>query len=284
MGGTPRFALVSLVISRRTPRRWVEEFYAGLLDLAKRFGVTLIGGDTAVVPRSTWADVIVCGEAPARRALLRSGARPGDHIFVSGHLGLSALGLRLLNQQRQAARNLPAVPIRPAAAADDALLAHLYPEPRCALGSFLARRRLASAMIDVSDGLSTDLAHLCAASGVGALLWGNEIPVPIVGAAVAAASPLPPPRRGSRGSASAQASRAAELNLLRLALDGGEDYELLFTVPPRKVRRVPRHYQGVRLNYIGQIQRSKGLALLRVDGAKRVLQPAGWDHFRNRKN
>jgi len=260
MGGTPRFALVSLAISKRTPRRWVEEFYAGLLGLAKRFGVTLIGGDTAVIAGPTGVDVIVCGEAPARRALLRSGARPGDHIFVSGRLGLSALGLRLLKRHRQAARSLAPARVRSAGVGDDALLAHLYPQPRCALGAFLARRRLASAMIDLSDGLSTDLAHLCAASGVGALLREERIPGPFRDQGVI-----------SQGHAR------------NLALHGGEDYELLFAVPPRKVRQVPRQHRGVGLHCIGQIQSSKGLVLVRADGTKHSLQPGGWDHFRNRK-
>jgi thiamine-monophosphate kinase len=261
MGGTPRFALVSLAISRRTPRRWVEKFYAGLLGLAKRSGVAVIGGDTAVVAGPTGVDVIVCGETPAGRALLRSGARPDDHIFVSGRLGLSAFGLRLLRRQPQAARNLAPARMRPMGVGDDALLTHLYSEPRCALGSFLARRRLASAMIDVSDGLSTDLANLCAASGVGALLWEEQIPGPLRGQGV-----------------------ISQDDARNLALHGGEDYELLFTVPPRKARQVPRQHRGVGLHSIGVIQRSKGLVLLRADGTKAVLQPAGWDHFRNRKD
>jgi thiamine-monophosphate kinase len=261
MGGTPRFALVSLAISRQTPRRWVEEFYAGLLGLAKRFGVTLIGGDTAVVGGPTGVDVIVAGETPAGRALLRSGARPGDYIFVSGRLGLSALGLHLLKQRRHAGRKIPPPPTRPAGFGDDAVLAHLYPQPRCALGAFLARRRLASAMIDVSDGLSTDLANLCAASGVGALLREEEIPGPFRDQGVI-------PQGDARN----------------LALHGGEDYELLFTVPPQKARHVPRQHLGVRLHCIGAIQRSEGVLLMRADGTKQALQPEGWDHFRNRRD
>jgi thiamine-monophosphate kinase len=261
MGGTPRFALVSLAISRRTPRRWVEEFYAGVAGLGKRFGVTLIGGDTAVVPGPTGADVIICGEVLAGRALLRSGARPGDHIFVSGRLGLSALGLRLLRQHRQAGRKIPPPPKRPRGAEHEALLAHLYPQPRCALGAFLARRRLASALIDVSDGLSTDLANLCASSGVGALLREEQIPGPIRG----------------QGVISPDDAR-------NFALHGGEDYELLFTVPARKAPQVPRQHGGVGLHRIGVIQRSKRLLLLRADGTKHALRPEGWDHFRNRKH
>ncbi|MBZ5545373.1 MAG: thiamine-phosphate kinase [Acidobacteriia bacterium] len=255
MGGTPRFALISLAISRRTTRRWVEGFYAGLLDLAGRFGVAVIGGDTAIVPDRTVIDVIVCGEVPARRALLRSGARPGDHIFISGRLGLSALGLRLLRARRRPRRSAAPSPRLFAAA----IRAHLYPEPQCALGSFLARRRLASAMIDVSDGLSTDLAHLCAASSVGAWI-GEEL--------------LPKPQPADFG-------RAEQWDPTDLTLHGGEDYQLLFTVPRGRVRQVPREFQGMRLHWIGAIWVSKRVELLRPDGTHRRLEPGGWDHFRN---
>ena len=254
MGGTPRFALISLAISRRTTRRWVEAFYAGLLDLAGRFGVAVIGGDTAIVPDRTVIDVIVCGEVPARRALLRSGARPGDHIFISGRLGLSALGLRLLRTRRRPRRS--AVP--PSRLFADAIRAHLYPQPQCALGSFLARRRLASAMIDVSDGLSTDLAHLCAASGVGACLREEQIPGL---------------RRGQDVISPDEARN--------FALHGGEDYELLFTVPHRRAVGLVHRHRGVPLTCIGEIQKSKDLVLVRRDGKTEELRPGGWDHFRN---
>jgi thiamine-monophosphate kinase len=258
MGGTPRFALISLAISRRTTRAWVEAFYGGLLDLAGRFGVAVIGGDTAIVPDRTVIDVIVCGEVPARRALLRSGARPGDHIFVSGRLGLSALGLRLL-RARRGPRSSTLLSPRLSA---EAIRAHLHPEPQCALGSFLARRRLPSAMIDVSDGLSTDLAHLCAASGVGAWIGEQLLPK-------ALASDL---------------ERKVKWDSVDLALHGGEDYGLLFTVPHRRAVGVARRHRGIPLTHIGEIQKSKDLVLVRRDGKSERLHPGGWDHFRNRRD
>ncbi|MBZ5516875.1 MAG: thiamine-phosphate kinase [Acidobacteriia bacterium] len=256
MGGTPRFALVSLAISRRTSRRWVEEFYAGLNRLAGQFGTVIVGGDTALVPDRIAIDVIVCGEVPAGRALRRSGARPGDQIFVSGCLGLSALGLELLRGQggTRAGR-------RSRRWTAEALCAHLYPTPQCELGRFLSGRGLASALIDVSDGLSTDLAHLCAASGVGA--WIGEELIP---------KPAAPSTRDLQ-----------ESDRLALALHGGEDYQLLFTVPRRKVRQVPRAFQGIPLHWIGVIWVSKRLELLRADGTHRRLEPGGWDHFRSPK-
>jgi thiamine-monophosphate kinase len=262
MGGIPRFVLVSLAITRGTERSWVEELYAGMFSLARRFGVTTIGGDTAVIPGKTFLDVIVAGEVPRGRALRRSGARPGDQIFVSGRLGLSAWGLRLLptagrlahsptgtlSRLRRDRWRAPATRTR-----EEAIQAHLYPEPQCALGRFLSQRRLASALMDVSDGLSTDLARLCEASGVGACLWVNRIPGP--GAFDAAES-------------------------LTLALHGGEDYQLLFTVPPHKAPRIPSTFRGLPLHRIGEIQKAKGLRLVGWDGKVRRLEPAGWDHFR----
>lgn len=247
MGGTPRFALVSLAISRRTSRAWIRNFYAGALDLAERLGVALVGGDTAVVPGGISVDIVAIGEVPRGKGLLRSGARPGDQIFVSGKLGLSAMGLRLLRSGRSPRTASPA----------EALRAHLYPEPRCALGRHLSQRRLASACIDVSDGLSTDLAHLCDSSSVGARIWAGKIPLPET-----------PAGRGG-------------IDSLQLALHGGEDYELLFTVPLGKVPKIPRRFRGVALHRIGEISRSKGLTLVQADGKPIALRPAGHDHFRN---
>jgi thiamine-monophosphate kinase len=246
MGGKPRFALISLAISRRTSRAWVKDFYAGALDLARRLDVTLIGGDTAVVRREISIDVVAVGEVPRGKALRRSGARPGDQIFVSGKLGLSALGLRLLRSGRAGKT----------ASEKQALAAHLYPEPRCALGRYLSNRRLASACIDVSDGLSTDLAHLCAASGVGARLRAGRIP-------------LPDARGGNR-----------RTDPLQMALSGGEDYELLFTVPREKVAKIPRRHRGVTLHQIGEITRPAKLVLTQSDGQSTPLVPSGHDHFR----
>jgi thiamine-monophosphate kinase len=251
MGGTPRYALVSLALSRGTTRAWVEDFYRGLAALAGRFGVALVGGDTAVVAGRTMIDVIVVGEVSRGKALRRSGARPGDRIYVSGQLGLSALGLRLRKDRRGAVRRALAEPIVKAA-----LEAHLFPEPQCALGRLLSSRRLATAMMDISDGLSIDLARLCEASRVGACLVEGRIPGP--------------------GLEDRQKS-------LELALHGGEDYQLLFTVPPRKETRIPSWFRGLPLHRIGEIQARPGMRLMGTDGTVRALKPAGWDYFRSER-
>jgi thiamine-monophosphate kinase len=266
MGGTPRYALVSLALSRSAPRAWVDAFYKGLLALAQAFKVSLIGGDTAVVPGPTMIDVLVAGEVPRGSALRRSGARPGELLYVSGRLGWSALGLRLLKSQPPG-RTLSHVAsvctlgtsrllLTEAACAAAAIQAHLYPQPQCALGRYLAARRLTTAMIDLSDGLSTDLNRLCEASGVGARVWTERLPHPY----------LEDPH-----------------DSLQLALDGGEDYQLLFTVDPRQASRLPARFRGIPLRHIGEITRAKKVVLHQATGREETLQPRGYDHFRKCK-
>jgi thiamine-monophosphate kinase len=247
MGGVPRYVLVSLAISKLVTRDWVSRFYCGMQALARRFRVRLVGGDTALVPGRTFIDVLVAGEVPRGKALRRSGARTGDQIFVSGPLGLSALGLRLLQSKRGGSR------LRGKTVAREAMQAHLYPEPQCGLGRYLSERGIASALMDLSDGLSTDLSRLCAASGVGARLWAAKIPGPDLPEA---------------------------LDSLQLALHGGEDYQLLFTVPQRKASSLPLRFHGRSLYHLGEIEASEGIKLVTPEGKVHTLKPAGWDYFR----
>ncbi len=254
MGGAPRFALLSLALSRGTSRRWVEDFYAGAQALAQRAGVAIVGGDTASVSGPGFVDAVAVGEVPRGTALLRSGARPGDKVFVSGCLGLSALGLRTLRKgQRPPARRQYT----------GSMAAHLYPEPRLALGQFLRKTGLATAAMDLSDGLSTDLARLCSASGVGAILRTESIPKPAV-----------------HGGAGTAESPRDEDDALGVALNGGEDYELLFTVSPRRASRVPQCFRSLQLSCIGEVQRKSGVFLKFPDGSVRPLPPGGYEHFR----
>ncbi len=239
MGGEPLAAFVSLAVPANLPQKWVDGFYKGLLALAKKFGVVLAGGDTAESPQGIAADIVVVGHAPAGQALRRTGARPGDSIYVTGELGHSAAILHRL--EAGAAVGNP----RSKAAA-----AHFFPSPRIAVGRELRRRRLASAMIDLSDGLSTDLAHICRANGVGAVVSEHSIPRVIT----------------------------PGTNSLHFALHGGEDYELLFTVPAP--RTLPAKVAGVRVTRIGEIIRGRGLFLMDSHGQRKALGPAGWQHFR----
>jgi thiamine-monophosphate kinase len=234
--------LVSLAISNRTGRTWLEDFLDGLFGLARRFDTAVIGGDTSVVEGPVMSDIVLAGMIARGRAVRRSGALPGDHIFISGRLGMAALGLRLLTSKRPP-RN---------AVERTALRAHLFPQPQCALGRFLSERGLARSMMDLSDGLSIDLQRLCEASGVGADLLANQIPSPAI------------PDSG---------------DALELALNGGEDYQLLFTVPAAKIARIPRRFGKTPLYCIGQIRASRGIDITEPTGATRKLEALGYDHF-----
>lgn len=207
----------------------------------------LAGGDTTRSDQIL-IQVTVIGEVRRGRAVLRSGARPGDLLFVSGRLGEAELGLRRLLGAEKISRR------------DPRLRKHLYPEPRLELGAWLAGKRLATAMIDLSDGLSSDLARLCAASGVGASIEKGRLPLPSLNGAL-----------------------AAEDAGLELALHGGDDYELLFTVSRGNLSRLPRDHQGVRLTQIGEITRQQTLQLVGPEGRAKPLKPGGWDPFRARK-
>lgn len=241
MGGQPIAAFLSLALPRNLPQHWVDRFFDGLLHLAAAFQMTLAGGDVAQSPGGILIDIVVLGSSPKGKAVLRSGAKAGDHIYVTGELGGSAAALKLLIASRKLLpANFPQ---------------HFYPPPRIAVGAFLRKTRTASAMIDLSDGLSTDLAHICEESGVGAEIWAEAIPLASVG-------------------------KPAHQVDLQSALHGGEDYELLFTAPSST--RVPSQIGDVAITQIGQITRGKRVILLNEQGVGVKLLPAGWEHFRPR--
>jgi thiamine-monophosphate kinase len=240
MGGKPIAAFVSLALPRTLPQEWVDRFARGLLALAGRFKISLAGGDTAESPDGVLADIIVVGSVPKGKAILRSGARSGDIICVSGGLGGSAATLHRMMEHPKRKLN------------PREYLRHFFPEPRVALGRFLREKGLASAMIDISDGLSTDLAHVCEESGVRAEIHAEALPFAAIGR---------PPRKVEQ----------------RFALHGGEDYELLFTVP--RGRPIPARAAGVPITPIGRITQGEGIRL-HSDGSARPLAPRGWEHFK----
>jgi thiamine-monophosphate kinase len=246
MGGEPKCFLLSLALPRTHTGRWLGQFLGGLRRAARRFTCQLAGGDTT---RSgdILINITVLGEARAGKAVLRSGAKAGDLIFVSGRLGEAELGLRTLRRGPTASRR-----------GSLCVRKHLYPEPRLALGQWLAKNRIATAMMDLSDGLSSDLPRLCAASAAGALIDARKIPC------VASAE--------SRGLTAA--------GRLALAVNGGDDYELLFTVRPGNARRVPPRFQGIPLTCVGEIVRKRLIQIVQPNGQKKTLVPAGWDPFR----
>jgi thiamine-monophosphate kinase len=241
MGGKPRCFLMSLAIPEELARQWLGEFLRGLRRASKELRCELAGGDTTRRDE-VMISITVIGEVAVRGAVLRSGARPGDGIYVSGRLGEAELGLRELRRMRRIARS-----------GNAALRKHLHPRPRLALGQWLAGNRLASAMMDLSDGLSTDLPRLCAASGVGAGIDGDSLPVSLL---------------------------AKGREAYALALHGGDDYELLFTVAKENARRLPASLHGLRLTRIGEITREKRILVKTVAGKTTALISGGWDPFR----
>ena len=236
MGGRPLAAFLSLALPADLKPSWVMGFVSGLFELAETFEVTLAGGDTAQSPNGVLADIVVFGSIPRGKAILRSGAKPGDRIYVTGTLGGAAATLDLLRTGRRIrAQDYPS---------------HFHPVPRVEVGAKL--RGVASAMIDISDGLSVDLAHICQESEVGAEILASSIPRACIG----------------------NAGSAVEL---RHVLHGGDDYELLFTAPA--VRKVPARMAGVPVTSIGKIVRGRNVSLIAADGERRILEPQGWQHF-----
>jgi thiamine-monophosphate kinase len=241
MGGTPVAVFLSLALPRDLPQSWVGDFSRSLVSLAERNGATLAGGDTAESPNDILADIIVVGTVPKGKAILRSGAKAGDKIYVSGELGGSAAAVIRMQTRGKAKKVHPRDYGR-----------HFFPEPRVELGRYLQRKRLASAMIDTSDGLSTDLAHICEESSVGAEINSSLIPRASVG-------------------------RPAREVALNLSLHAGEDYELLFTAHASK--RIPSKVAGVAITQIGNITRARGLYVRNEKGVRHELRPQGWEHF-----
>jgi thiamine-monophosphate kinase len=249
MGATPRYFLLTIALPRSLTGVWLDGLLGGMARAARELRISVIGGDTTVA-NAVSISITVLGELARGRAVQRSGARPGDLIYVSGTLGRAQLGLDLV--LRGQGRN-------PKFRA--AVQSHLYPKIQTGLGGWLARNHLATAMIDISDGLSTDLTRLCDASHVGANVYAEKIPrVKIPAGAVKKLS-----RR--------------RLDPLQMALHGGDDYELLFTVSPRneqKIRRAPNFSQLVA---IGEITDDRKLQLIDSADKKLPLKPRGWDPF-----
>lgn len=258
MGARPLAAFLSLALPRGMMataggRRWIDRFFAGMRNLADQFTVTLAGGDTSESPSAlVLADIVLVGSAPADRALRRSGGRAGDAIYVTGALGGAAAELAGMESRAGSNLKAPRMPATNQAEAHPQML----PQPRVAVGLELLRRCLATAAIDLSDGLSTDLAHLCRESGVGAKVMADALPM----------HPL--------------ALDAAPARAMDLALNGGEDYELLFAAPATV--RVPRSVAGVPITCIGNLVRGKAISLVDPTGRKRPLKPGGWEHFAER--
>jgi len=304
MGARPFWSLLSIGMPAATWQdQFKEEFFAGYFELADQFGVTLTGGDISEAKEGVVIDSIVLGEVPTGAAVARSGAQTGDQIFVTGTLGGAAAGLKLIEMgarlgetgltslprasqrvnsptvnEKSEPRAVATGPLQGStstiregmtAGADNAelkaietlLFRQMRPQPRVGWGIVLGEERLATAMIDISDGLSSDLAHLCEASNAGALIDSSTLPI----------DPDVTMLCGRRA-----------LDPLMLALHGGEDFELLFTVKREDVPRLPKRVDGVAISRIGEVTDQRGT--VRIAEKKRVwdLAPQGFEHFKKR--
>ncbi len=262
MGARPRWSMLSLGVPEAVWKsKTLEDFYQGYFQLAGRYGVTLIGGDVSRTPDKIVIDSFVIGETAEHGAVFRSGAQPGDQIFVTGFLGDAAAGLRLLERGARPHRETTPDLTQAADAhsIDRLLLRQLRPDPRVGWGLQVGAQKLATAMIDLSDGLSSDLNHLCKESNVGALIDASLIPI----------DPLVVELSGRRA-----------LDPLMLALHGGEDFELLFTVAAEAVARLPKRVDGVPLTCIGEIKPAADGVVIAEGSRTWKLEPGGWEHFK----
>ncbi|OGP72775.1 MAG: thiamine-phosphate kinase [Deltaproteobacteria bacterium RBG_16_50_11] len=248
MGGTPTYFLISLGLPKQLSLSFVSSLYRGLKEVAKRFRIDLIGGDTSL-SRKIVINICLLGRGKKKHLLFRSGARVGDDLFVSGTLGDASLGLKIL--QKEGLRGKPKGLIEK----------HLSPLPRIELGQTLATSRMATAMIDVSDGLLIDTSHLLEESHRGARIWEDRIPL----------------SRLYRKWITSYSK-----NSHSMALYGGEDYELLFSAPPRVRKKIEALSLSlnVPVTWIGKILPAKdGFYIIRKDGKEYAPRRLGFDHF-----
>jgi thiamine-monophosphate kinase len=248
MGARPRFHIVSLGIPATIPDKWIVQFYQGLAKLASAHKTLLIGGDLSRSTNGIQVTITALGETWHRQAIYRSGGSAGDVLYVTGTLGKAAAGLELLRKEQTKGAT---------ASQKEALKAHKTPNPRCDVGLWLLQNHYASCMMDLSDGISTDLPRLCSSSNVGAEIYPGALPI-------------------------FSASKSWKLDPLNLALNGGEDFELLFAVPRNVAAKFAEAYpkRFPRVTRIGILTSSKGIVLREASGKPaRHLANGGFDHF-----
>lgn len=251
MGGIPRFFLVSLAIPTYTSVEFIDDLYRGIMELADEFNTELVGGDTNASPDKLIIDITLLGEANPDHLLKRSGAQAGDSIFTTGTLGDSALGFSILKRDHESNSTPPF---------NKLTLRHLSPRPRIKEGKALAEKHLASAMIDISDGLLTDLKQILTLSKVGATIFISQLPL---------------------SNDFKQFQVQHKHNKIDFALNGGEDYELLFTTPQTKENALYRLSQKLKvpITKIGEINSSKKLIVLDENQTPYSIDDQGYDHF-----
>jgi thiamine-monophosphate kinase len=248
VAASPLCFFLTLALPLPRTGAWLDAFLRGLAHAARELKLPIAGGDVSRQQKTAMAITVVGNVSPGR-AILRSTARPGELLYVTGELGGAEIGLHIL--ERGPSSNI---------GSHRFLQKHLYPKARIKFAQWLSANGLATSMIDLSDGLSSDLNRLCQASGVGAELREARIPRPSI----------PAPLRKLR------------MDPLQAALHGGDDYELLFTVPVKQAARIPRSYRGVKITLIGKTTtQNESIRVIRADGSAYPLRPLGWDPFRS---
>jgi thiamine-monophosphate kinase len=265
MGGVPRFCLTSVGIPNSISPKQVAEFYRGCNTLLKSCDAILVGGDTCSSRKDLVINVMMLGESGENGVVTRAGAKPGDRIFVTGTLGDSSAGLEVLTRKvrnrRPRGETIPFMFHNSRSAMSRLVERHLRPEPRVKWGMGIALSRCAHAMIDISDGLSSDLSHICEQSRVGALINAERIPL---------------------SSWLCRTADRLDHPLIHYALSGGEDYELLFTVPMSGIRKLQT--LGLPVTEIGEITRTRKMMIADGGGNKTLLKPTGYNHFARSRN
>ncbi len=250
-GGRPRDAFISLAIPNRVDVEWLDGLYRGMADVARGYEVNLLGGDTTGSKNDLVINLAVTGLVPRDEVLFRHTAKAGDMIVLTGPVGASGAGCEILLTSPQL----------PSFLADSLIRAHLEPRAHVKQGRLLAQSGACTAAIDVSDGLSSDLWHVCHDSGIGAIIHEERLPI---------------------GSELVQAAAALGRDPLKWVLDGGEDYVLLAAVRPEMAAHLGEVFASAGSQFfpIGEFVASRSMEILRRDGTRQNISPRGWDHFR----
>ena len=259
MGGIPLYALLSIAVPQNISVNFMDDFFKGVKDGAKRFKVSIIGGNVSSSKNEFSINITVLGEAEEKYMPLRKGAKAGDKIFVTGYLGNSAAGMKILKSGQWQKKLIER---------------HLMPSPRLTEGRFLAVRGLATSMIDISDGLASDIRRICEESKVGANIFIKNIPIS------KELKNFTSSQLKTRGTHPADGSSKLKTSL-DFTIYGGEDYELLFTVKPENVRKLKSLWKNMKtpITMIGEITK-RGINLVNTDGKAIPLTKEGYNHFK----
>jgi len=260
MGGTPRYATIGISIPSKISVEMLDELYAGIAYASRKYSFLVVGGDTTTSFTNMWLVSTIIGEAEESQVIYRSGARPGDYLCVSGHLGASLAGLKILQREKkrfnESGGKKQFKPDFESYAS--ALEKHLMPKPRFDIAKLITENVKAHAMIDISDGLASEVHHICSASNVGAIVFEHNIPVDAITQRIAGELSESP---------------------TAYALYGGDEYELLFTISDNEYQKLGLLTNDVTI--VGRIVKpEQGIVLTRENGESEPLTPGGWNHFK----